>query len=428
MNNKKKVIIACLLGMVVSLGVGFAAFSTTLKINGSAKVSPNGDNFKVLFASSITSVTEYSTDDFDGVANPISLEPSKGTFIDNTTFSNDGVTFTEDGQSIDYVFYILNAGKYDAYITNLDIGKKTCTPGEDADASLAEAACNAMNLSVILGDPGSQISYTESTSIDGHVLAKGTWEQIIVRIAYPEGSTLVDGDLDVTWEDIKLFTAANPNEVPIVEEEKEEDEDGDGIQPLTYNNPEINYTFTLKSNEEMQKPEEDFTILLAYYDEEEWNRYSIGVRSTSNEVDGYHSVVDKSSVIPLVLSPSAPDPPAPAHACPYAWDSCSGTEPFVKISYSSEVSKLSINDSGYLNNDGSNFSWVTEYNRYFFDEVCWDEVPYDSDDECGYATEKPELVFNGYYPINTYGDDNSAVDSSKYLHYIFDIEKNSNNS
>ena len=212
--NKKKTIIICLLGLVVCLGIGFAAFSTTLKINGKAKVSPNEDNFKFFFVSSVNSVSEYSTEDFYGIASSGIVEPGEGHFEDDTTFINTGLTFTEDGQSVDYKFYILNAGKYDAHITNLDIGKKTCTPGEDADPTLAASACNSINLSVILGDEGNQTTYTSSQAIEDHVLPKGTWEQIIVRISYPEGSPLADGDLEVTWEDISFLTATTASYTP----------------------------------------------------------------------------------------------------------------------------------------------------------------------------------------------------------------------
>ena len=213
-NVKKKIIIIGLLILVMCLGIGFAAFSTTLKINGKAKVSPNASNFKVEFAKSVRSSSDYDRSDVEGVSTPNNLDSNPGEFTDATTFENASVTFTEDGQSIDYKFYIVNAGKYDAHITNINIGNKKCTPDNDTDLTLADSACDSINLSVILGNPDHQTTYTESTPIENHVLNKGDWEQIIVRITYPEGSQLPDGDLAVEWSFIEIYAATTSNFVP----------------------------------------------------------------------------------------------------------------------------------------------------------------------------------------------------------------------
>lgn len=211
--KKKRIILVILLILILFMTIGYAAFSNILKITGQAKVVPDANNYKVLFASSIRSISDYDTNNVEGISLPNNLYSTQGV-LNETTFSNASVTFTEDGQSIEYKFYILNAGKYNAHITDIDIGKKTCTPGDNVDTTLAQAACDSIGLSVILGNEESQTTYTSSTAIENHVLPKGTWEPITVRISYPEGSPLPDGNIEVKWQNIKMLTATTKNYIP----------------------------------------------------------------------------------------------------------------------------------------------------------------------------------------------------------------------
>lgn len=208
MYNKKKrtIIVASLLGLVVCLAVGFAAFSTTLKINGSAKVKPDAGNFKVVFANSKSGDT-YSYADVEAVTNPEGLETHDGEINndDVPTFGEMNVTFTEDNQSATYNLLVANIGKYDAYLTDIDFGEKTCTvpDGSDTDETLAAAACEAINIKVIFNNDSNK-TYVSSTDIENFVLAKGTDIPVKVVISYPEGAPLPDGDLDVNFGEVAL--------------------------------------------------------------------------------------------------------------------------------------------------------------------------------------------------------------------------------
>ena len=196
-------IIALILG-VVGVTLGYAAFSSTLKIESSAEVVPNGSNFNVDFSSSSSSV----------VANDITPQLSANVTgftatdaqIDNTSdpvISNLHATFTEPGQSVTYTFYAYNAGQYLAYLNSIVFtGSKTCTARTNTNQGLVDTACTGINLSVAV--TGINATTTSLASISNHSLAVGAAETITVVIEYASGAGRADGDFDVTFPDITL--------------------------------------------------------------------------------------------------------------------------------------------------------------------------------------------------------------------------------
>ena len=216
-NNKVLIIIALVFG-IVSLSVGFAAFSTTLNISSSASVTPSSDTFSVKFSTSQTSLVV-------GVVVPSSnaynLTTTNGK-IDNSTnptIKGLAATFTSPGQYVEYTFYARNEGEYTAYLNNINfLGNKTCTGETGTTVSLVTSACESINISATIGST----TYTETTPITGHILAKNTGEQIKIRIEYSSSGTYVDGPMSVSFSDIALVysTIDDSSVQPILPETK----------------------------------------------------------------------------------------------------------------------------------------------------------------------------------------------------------------
>ena len=196
-------IVALLLG-IVGITLGYAAFSSTLKIESSAEVIPNESSFNVDFSSSNTSVVE---DDITPTLNTnVTGFSATNAEIDNTSnpvISNLHATFTEPGQSATYTFYAYNRGEYLAYLNSIIFtGNKTCTARTNTNQALVDTACTGISLSIQV--TGIDATTTSLSSISNHTLAINSADTITVVIDYAAGSGRADGDFDVTFPDITL--------------------------------------------------------------------------------------------------------------------------------------------------------------------------------------------------------------------------------
>lgn len=191
---------------VIGLSVGFAAFSNTLTIKSSASVTPNATDFDVNFSNSNTAeqagvVAGVGTNNATGDTATINND-------DSPTISGLKANFTEPGQKVTYSFYAHNAGKYDAFLNAItyanvdgDTTTKVCTPGAGTDATMVEAACNGISVTVKVGSD----TYTGSDdSIADHLLAIDGYEEVVVTIEYASDATRADGDFTVDFGDITL--------------------------------------------------------------------------------------------------------------------------------------------------------------------------------------------------------------------------------
>ena len=194
--SSKVVAIVALVVAVIGLGIGFAAFSSTLTISSSATVTPSASTFKVAFSTSSASLTGTSiTPTTTGGA---TAEASSFT---ETTLTGSDAQFTAPGQSVKYSLYAYNAGEYLAYLNGVTVGAVTCEPGEGTTAGLVNAACDDITVSVKVGNT----TYTESDSaISSHTLAKGTGEPVEVLISYAENGDRADGVFTVSIGSISL--------------------------------------------------------------------------------------------------------------------------------------------------------------------------------------------------------------------------------
>ena len=196
--KQKLLMIIALIAGIASLSVGFAAFSVTLNITSSASVAPSSDTFSVKFSTSQNSLVVGAV---APSSNPNSLVTTNGT-IDNAanpTIKGLSTTFTSPGQYVEYIFYVRNEGEYVAYLNNINfLGGKTCSGETGTTASLVQSACEDINITATVGDA----TYTETTPITGHSLAKSTGEQIKIKLEYSSTGTSVDGAFSITFPNI----------------------------------------------------------------------------------------------------------------------------------------------------------------------------------------------------------------------------------
>lgn len=188
-----KLILIILLILILGLSIGFAAFTSKLKIQSTATVSPDANSFKVVFSSK-SNVLEEGNIVLGGKA-------TGGVFEKNaTTLSSLNANFTAPGQTATWKFYAYNNGEYDAFLNSVTLGAIVCTPDGADPAKVIEAA-KGINIKISVGGQ----TYTSTTEgINSHILQKGKGEEVIVTLSYADGSAIVDGKFNVNIGDIIL--------------------------------------------------------------------------------------------------------------------------------------------------------------------------------------------------------------------------------
>lgn len=217
-NRKKQLILIAMLVVVMGLGVGFAAFSSTLNISSSATVTPSADDFKVLF-----STTEYAIDTSNSTCKLMDAFNTIGDVsagigcVKSNSISQMITNFTEPGQNAQFRIYLHNTGNYDAYIESINIENATdsntykrCIASTNdstkADDSLVAAACDDIHVIPLYN--GNTMSFGER--LEGIKIAPGETSYIELHVVYASEGDRADGDFDVYFGDISLeFTSKN---------------------------------------------------------------------------------------------------------------------------------------------------------------------------------------------------------------------------
>lgn len=213
--KKQLTIILALIVAIASLSVGFAAFSATLNISSSASVTPNSDNFSVVFSSSQYAITTNNTS--GTVVNGIGTNGAMGGITSLYQNSASGLIaeFTEPGQSLDITIYAHNTGEYDAYLRGVNITNvagtsyKKCTAATNTTDALVQSACNGISISINIGG----INYAYGATITNHILEKGSVEPIIITVAYNSTAARADGNFDISFGDISLEYSTIDNRI-----------------------------------------------------------------------------------------------------------------------------------------------------------------------------------------------------------------------
>ena len=192
--KNKKVILVILLIAIILLSVGFAVFTSQLKIQSSATVSPDPSAFKVVFSSSATASVEGEPV-YGGLAAGGKFEK------DAATISGLNANFTAPGQVATWTFYSFNDGEYNAFLNKVKLGKIKCIAAEGTDPVKVAEAEKGINIKISVG--GQEYTKTDE-AINSHSLAKNAGEQVVVTLSYDDGSAGVDGNFDVIIGDITL--------------------------------------------------------------------------------------------------------------------------------------------------------------------------------------------------------------------------------
>lgn len=134
MNGKdrglKVAVICALVISVMAIGIGFAAFSETLTIAGTATVKAS--SWEVKFANLSTPTVVGNT---LGKTAKIDTAPTINT--KDTTISEYKVTLSNPGDFVTYTFDVVNNGTYDAELTSVNIPSSVTCTGTNTDSTKA---------------------------------------------------------------------------------------------------------------------------------------------------------------------------------------------------------------------------------------------------------------------------------------------------
>ncbi len=170
-DRKTKVLaVIAIIVAVISLTIGFAAFSTSLSIEGTGDVKAS--SWKVRFEN-LQTVQTVGT----------AVETTAPTINTNdTTISNFDVSFTTPGDSVSYTFDIANKGTFDAEITSINIPTPTCQgTGETAEEDAANV-CRNLEYKLTYTDGGTTLAQTDT-------LNKGEKKNVTLTLTYKDTIT-----------------------------------------------------------------------------------------------------------------------------------------------------------------------------------------------------------------------------------------------
>lgn len=218
-NRSSKILaIIALLIAVASLTVGFATFSSVLRITPSATVKTDPDQFSVVFADTVDDVNKTHTENnvtptLYGEA--ATLFTATEATIDNSDLQepkleNLSAVFTKPGQSAEYSLHVVNTGKFKAYLKSINYGTIgdtnkfiTCTAIDPVNTteSYVNAACEGITVTVKIGNEEAAIGSKEFAN---HTLDIEASETLVVTIKYNDDAAVADGDFEVEFGNISL--------------------------------------------------------------------------------------------------------------------------------------------------------------------------------------------------------------------------------
>ena len=173
-NGLKVAVVAALIISLVAVGVGFAAFSTTLTIEGTATVK--NSTWDVHFSQIVRNSS--STEGIGLTLPTITNNTSAGSNTNQTLINAFDVTFTKPNQKVIYDITVLNAGSYDASLSAYTLGTKNCTGKEDATTATTDATNVCNNTTFTL-------TYEDGSAIEtGATLAAGATAQLKLTVEY----------------------------------------------------------------------------------------------------------------------------------------------------------------------------------------------------------------------------------------------------
>lgn len=168
---------------LLCVGIGFAAFSTSLDINGTGKVK--SASWKIKFAN-------LKPATLVGTATEVKAPTISG---EDTHIGDYEVTLTTPGDSVSYSFDIVNEGTFDAEITSLVVGTPNCEGTGDNALTDASNVCKNLTYSLTYSD-GSNIQNGDSleagSSVTGVTLTL-TYSADVAANELPSNDVAISG-------------------------------------------------------------------------------------------------------------------------------------------------------------------------------------------------------------------------------------------
>lgn len=185
----KVIAIVALIIAVLGMTIGFASYSRTFSISTTSdSVVKKG-------------VDAFSTGLF------LSTTEGNGTVTDETTWSGLTGTITSTEKAISYSATLNNQTDYVAYLKSIssNSGKLVCTAVNPADtnASLVQAACEGLTLTIDVGDYSGTITKSQALASsnlnDGsYIVGKQSTSTVTMTLTLSDDAVMPDGDFYVT--------------------------------------------------------------------------------------------------------------------------------------------------------------------------------------------------------------------------------------
>ena len=234
-NGGRLLAVIALVVAVAGLSLGFASFSTSLRIDTAANVTTGTTNWNVGFSTDGTTIEDVSsarTVAANETGNEGVIDVSKYTIAQNTN----ATLSTTTGSSVSYNLSILNKGTLTAYLdsVNFDNVAITCTSApasattvyegvEGAGSSKTGGNTNAISdtdcakmFGVSLSIGGTTYTSTPA-SISSSTIAAGGSAPVVLTVSYKDDAdaravaATLDGDIVVTLGSISVVYTSNGN-------------------------------------------------------------------------------------------------------------------------------------------------------------------------------------------------------------------------
>lgn len=238
-NNGGKIIaVVALVVAVASLSLGFAAFSSYLKIDTAANVTAGTGNWNVGFSTDDTNVEDVSTPgtvSANESGNPGELNVTKYTIAQKTN----ATLSTTAGSSVSYNLSVINKGKINAYLDSVTFASEpiTCTNATGSSETLvsgegvtgAGMTTSGGNTSTISNTDCAKMfqvslslggtAYTSTpASVTANTITPGNSTPVILTVSYKNDAAAnavagtLDGDIVVNIGSISVvYTSTNPS-------------------------------------------------------------------------------------------------------------------------------------------------------------------------------------------------------------------------
>lgn len=194
----KIIAIIALVVAIAGLTIGYAAYTETLKIDGTGNVDPS--SWSIYFK---------SDSEFKGVTTGNAVINTEAT-LESTTISGFDVTLKAPGDSVSYNFDVKNAGNLSAKLRTYSPGTLTCTPalGSTVSVENANKLCNELRYTLTYSDGSNLTPNSDVLPVaEGNETGVRSFK---LKLEWPSSSTVeVNDDVKITIGTTTLIYTQN---------------------------------------------------------------------------------------------------------------------------------------------------------------------------------------------------------------------------